>query len=407
MLHYQSYTLPSGLRLIHYPSNTPVAYCGFAINAGTRDEQPEQYGIAHFTEHLLFKGTKKRKSHHIINRMENVGGELNAYTTKEETFIYSVFLEEHFERAFELLSDMVFNSQFPENEIEKERDVILDEINSYKDNPAELIFDEFENLLFSGHEIGHNILGEPETLEKISEKEFSSFHRHFYQPGNIVFFSMGKTPFKKILTLSNKYLGNISDYNSVGLKRNAPDSFSSQYRIEDKDLYQKHVMIGSRAYNLFDENRISLFLLNNILGGPGMNSRLNLSLREKSGLVYNIESNLTAYTDTGIFSIYFGCDPKSVEKCISLVYKELKKLRENKLTDTQLSVAKKQLKGQLGISNENSENISLSMGKHFLHRNRYDSIEQIYCKIDSLSANQLLGVANEIFDENVLCRLIY
>ena len=402
MLHYQTYTLPSGLRLIHYPCNAPVAYCGFAINAGTRDEQPEQYGIAHFTEHLLFKGTKKRKSRHIINRMENVGGELNAYTTKEETFLYSVFLEEHFERAFELLCDMVFNSQFPENEIEKERDVILDEINSYKDSPSELIFDEFENLLFSGHEIGHNILGEPETLEKMTEKEFSSFHRHFYQPENIVFFSMGKTSFKKILTLSNKYLNNTSDYSSVDLRRNAPDSFSRQHKIEEKDLYQKHVMIGARAYNLFDENRISLFLLNNILGGPGMNSRLNLSLREKSGLVYNIESNLTAYTDTGIFSIYFGCDPKSVEKCISLVYKELKNFRENKLTDAQLSIAKKQLKGQLGISNENSENISLSMGKNFLHRNRYDSLEQIYHKIEDLSASQLLGVANKIFDENVL-----
>ena len=407
MQHYESGTLPSGLRLIHLPNNSPIAYCGFAVNAGTRDEHPGHYGIAHFTEHMLFKGTSKRKSGHIINRMENVGGELNAYTTKEETFIYSIFLEEHFERAFELLSDLVFNSQFPENEIEKEREVIFDEINSYKDNPSELIFDEFENLLFSGNEMGHNILGEFETLINIDTKAFLEFHRSFYQPDNMIFFSMGKISFKKTLKLAGKYLNNIIVSNRVDLKRHSPNGIPHQFKTEDKDLYQKHVMIGSRAYNLFDEKRTSLFLLNNILGGPGMNSRLNLSLREKSGLVYNVESNLTSYTDTGVFAIYFGCDPKSVEKCISLVYKELKKLRETKLTDIQLSTAKKQLKGQLGISNENKENISLSMGKSFLHRNYYDSLEKIYRKIDGLSATQLLETANEIFDENALFRLVY
>ena len=406
MQDYESYTLSSGLRLIHRPNNSPITYCGFAINAGTRDEHPTYYGIAHFTEHMLFKGTSKRKSGHIINRMENVGGELNAYTAKEETLIYAVFLEEHFERAFELLSDLVFNSQFPKNEIEKEREVILDEINSYKDNPSELIFDEFENLLFSGNEMGHNILGEPETLTNINTKVFSEFHHSLYQPDNMVFFSTGKIPFKRILKLADKYLNNIAS-NRVEVKRHAPTGLLCQYKTEDKDLYQKHIMIGSIAYNLFEEKRMSLFLLNNILGGPGMNSRLNLSLREKSGLVYNVESNLTAYTDTGVFAIYFGCDPKSAEKCVSLVHKELKKLKETKLTDIQLSTAKKQLKGQLGIASENKENISLSMGKSFLHRNQYDGLEEIYTKIDNLSAIQLLETANEIFDENALSRLIY
>ena len=406
MQYYESYTLPSGLRIIHRPTDSSVAYCGFAVNAGTRDEAPEYYGIAHFTEHLLFKGTSKRKSGHIINRMENVGGELNAYTTKEETIIYSIFLREHFERAFELLSDLVFNSRFPENEIEKEREVILDEINSYKDNPSELIFDEFENLLFSGNEMGHNILGEPETLVNTDAKALLEFYRSFYQPCNMVFFSMGKIPFKQILKLAGKYLDNIPVSKQVELKRHAPQSILPQYKIDDKDLYQKHIMIGSKAYNLFDEKRTSLFLLNNILGGPGMNSRLNLSLREKSGLVYSVESNITSYTDTGVFAIYFGCDPKSAEKCISLVHKELKKLRETKLTDIQLSTAQKQLKGQLGIANENKENISLSMGKSFLHRNHYDSLEKIYQKIDNLSAIQLLETANEIFDENALSHLI-
>jgi len=404
---YETNTFPSGIRLIHYPVDTPVSYCGFAVNAGARDEKPEYYGIAHFTEHLLFKGTLKRRSGHIINRMENVGGELNAYTTKEETIIYSIFLEEHFERAFELLTDLVFNSQFPENEIEKERDVILDEINSYKDNPSELIFDEFEDLLFEKHEIGHNILGEPETLENINRKAFSEFHTSFYQPCNMVFFSMGKTPFKRILKIANKYLTVFNCSAPVELKRNPPLKNSGQYKKTGKDLCQNHVMIGARAYHLFDENRVSLFLLNNILGGPGMNSRLNLSLREKSGLVYNVESNVTSYTDTGIFSIYFGCDPKFTEKCIALTYKELRKMREMKLTDSQLSTAKKQLKGQLGISDENKENISLSMGKSFLHRNSYDSLEKVYKKIDDVSSNNLLEVANDIFDEKGLSLLIY
>ncbi len=407
MQNYETYTFPSGLRLIHCPVNTPISYCGFAVNAGTRDEKPEQFGIAHFTEHMLFKGTSKRKSGHIINRMENVGGELNAYTTKEETVIYSIFLEEHFDRAFELLTDLTFHSQFPENEIEKERDVILDEINSYKDNPSELIFDEFENLLFENHEIGHNILGEPETLENINTKTFRDFHTSFYQPFNMVFFSMGKTSFRKILKITTKHLDDIVCLNNTSLKRNPPLENPSQCRKDDKDLHQKHVMIGTKAYDLFDENRTSLFLLNNILGGPGMNSRLNLSLREKLGLVYSVESNLTSYTDTGIFSIYFGCDPKSIDKCITLTHKELKKLRDCKLTDIQLTTAKKQLKGQLGISNENRENISLSMGKSFLHRNQYDSLEKIYRKIDNLTINQLLDVANEIFDEKKLSMLIY
>ena len=407
MQSYEIYTFPSGLRLIHYPVNTPISYCGFAVNAGTRDEKPEHYGIAHFTEHMLFKGTLKRKSGHIINRMENVGGELNAYTSKEETIIYSIFLEEHFERAFELLTDLVFNSQFPENEIEKERDIILDEINSYKDNPSELIFDEFENLLFEKHEIGHNILGEPETLENINKKAFLEFHASFYRPCNMVFFSMGNIPFKRIFRLTNKYLDMFNCLMSVGLKRNPPLKNSGQYKKNDGDHFQNHVIIGARAYNLFDENRVSLFLLNNILGGPGMNSRLNLSLREKSGLVYNVESNVTSYTDTGIFSIYFGCDPKFTEKCVLLTHKELKKLREVKLTDAQLSIAKKQLKGQLGISNENKENISLSMGKSFLHRNRYDSLENVYKKIDNIPSSHLLEVANEIFDEKSLSMLLY
>jgi predicted Zn-dependent peptidase len=302
---------------------------------------------------------------------------------------------------------LVFNSRFPESEIEKEREVILDEINSYKDNPAELIFDEFENLLFSGHAMGHNILGEPGTLENIGKKDFFHFHQTCYRPQNMVFFSMGKTPFGKILRLAGKYLADNVYSDSFVPKRIPPGKIPVGQKTEDKNLYQKHVVMGTWGYNLFDENRTALFLLNNMLGGPGMNSRLNLSLREKHGLVYTIESNLTSYTDTGVFSIYFGCDPKYLEKCLSLVEKELKLFREKSLTGSQLNVAKKQLKGQLSVLRENRESTCLSMGKHFLHRNKYDGLEEICRKIDSLTVSQLLTTANEIFDDKQLFRLIY
>ena len=342
---YFSHILPNGLRIVHLPSASPVSYCGFAVNAGTRDEEMDEFGLAHFVEHMIFKGTEKRKSWHILNRMENVGGELNAYTTKEETFVYSIFMEEHFRRAFELLSDLVFHSQFPEQEIEKEVDVILDEINSYEDSPSELIFDEFENLLFDGHALGHNILGDEQSLLGFGSESGKSFMRRFYAPENMVFFSMGRIPFKKIVQMAESTLS---------------------------DIDQAHVLIGGRAYSMHDEKRLPLFLLNNLLGGPGMNNRLNVSLREKNGLVYNVESNVTSYTDTGLASIYFGTDPKNKEKAIRLVYKELAKLREVKLTATQLAAAKKQVIGQLGVSGDNREGLFLGLGKSFLHYNRYD-----------------------------------
>ncbi len=406
-MHYESETLLSGLRLIHYPTDAPVSYCGFAINAGTRDESLNQFGIAHFLEHMIFKGTLRRNSREIINRMENVGGELNAYTTKEETVVYSIFMEENFERALEVLSDLVFNSNFPQDEIVKERDVILDEINSYKDNPSELIFDEFENFLFREQDLGHYILGEPEMLNSIGRTDFLDFHRNFYFPRNIVFFSMGKTPFKKVFKLASKYLNEIPSVSVDLPERKAPETVSFDICRLDRRSYQCHVMIGSEAPGMFDKGRMPMYLLNNLLGGPGMNSRLNLSLREKRGLVYNVESNLSSYTDVGVFSIYFGCDQNDVDKCILLINNELRRLRNRKLSDSQLFVAKKQLKGQMGILNENSENKALSMGKNFLHRNKYDSLEDQYEKIDKLTASELLEVANEFLTKDKVSNLTY
>lgn len=403
---YFSHILSNGLRIVHLPSVSPVSYCGFAINAGTRDEAANEFGLAHFVEHMIFKGTEKRKSWHILNRMENVGGELNAYTTKEETFVYSIFMEEHFRRAFELLTDLVFHSQFPEQEIEKEVDVILDEINSYEDSPSELIYDEFENLLFEGHALGHNILGNEQSLLSFDTNTGKSFLRRFYVPENMVFFSMGRIPFKKVIQMAESLLSDI-DYPMVSRNRVIPEKIVSVNRQVHKDTHQAHVLIGGRAYSMYNEKRLSLFLLNNLLGGPGMNSRLNISLREKHGLVYNVESNVTSYTDTGVATIYFGTDPKNKDKAIRLVHKELDRLREQKLSTTQLSAAKKQLIGQLGVSGDNREGLFLGLGKSFLHYNRYDTLPEVFAKVEKLTAEQIQEVANEIFAPEQLFSLIY
>lgn len=405
-MKYATHILSNGLRLIHLPSDSPVSYCGFAVNAGTRDERSGEFGLAHFVEHMIFKGTVKRKSWHILNRMENVGGELNAYTTKEDTFVYSIFMEEHFERAAELLADLVFHSQFPQQEIEKEVDVILDEINSYKDNPSELIYDEFENLLFSGHALGHNILGDEESLLGFKPGNGRAFLGRNYVPSNMVFFSMGRQDMAKIIHIAEKVMGDIAPARTAN-GRKPPEDIPAVDRHEHKDTYQSHVILGGRAYSMHDAKRVPLFLLNNLLGGPGMNSRLNLSLREKHGLVYNVESNITTYTDTGIASIYFGTDPKNTKKALRLVEKELKKIREEKLTETQLAAAKKQVIGQLGVSGDNREGIFLGLGKSFLHHNKYETLEEVIAKVEKITAGDILDVANEVFAEERLSSLVY
>lgn len=404
---YLFHTLPNGLRIVYLPSVSPVAYCGFAINAGARDENPQQFGLAHFVEHQLFKGTLKRKARHILNRMENVGGELNAYTTKEDTFLYSICLSEDTGRAMELLADLVFHSQFPEPEIEKEREVIFDEINSYEDNPSELIFDEFENLLFKGNEMGHPILGEKETLNTFTTASCRDFAGAFYHPENMVFFYYGKSSFNRIVRLAGNYFSEERPLFSPAKKRISPETIPPVREKVEKELHQTHIIIGGQGYSYHNKQRTGLFLLNNILGGPCMNSRLNISLREKRGLVYTVESNLTSYGDTGVFNIYLGCDPELEHKCIELIDKELKKICTVGLSTSQLNAAAKQLKGQLGIASENKENIALKMGKSFLHLNRCDSLAETCEKIDALSSKQLLEIANEICREEKLFRLIY
>lgn len=400
------HTLPNGLRIIHEPSASKVAYCGFAIDAGTRDEAENEQGMAHFVEHLIFKGTRKRKAWHILNRMENVGGDLNAYTNKEETVVYAAFLTEHFARAIELLADIVFHSTFPQNEIEKETEVIIDEIQSYEDTPSELIFDDFEDMIFRNHPLGRNILGKPEQLKTFRSEDAAAFTSRFYQPSNMVFFVLGDFDFRKIVRQVGKLLADVPAV-TVENKRTPPPLYVPERLVVPKDTHQAHVMIGSRGYNAYDDKRTALYLLNNILGGPGMNSRLNVSLRERRGLVYSVESNLTSYTDTGAFCIYFGTDPEDVDTCLRLTYKELKRMRDVKMTSSQLAAATKQLIGQIGVASDNNENNALGMAKTFLHYNKYESSESVFKRIEALTPEMLLEVANEMFAEEYLSTLIY
>lgn len=405
-MQYNIHTLSNGLRIIHEPSSSKVAYCGFAVDAGTRDEAENEQGMAHFVEHLIFKGTRKRKAWHILNRMENVGGDLNAYTNKEETVIYSAFLTEHFGRALELLADIVFHSTFPQNEIEKETEVIIDEIQSYEDTPSELIFDDFEDMIFRNHPLGRNILGRPDLLKKFRSEDAMAFTSRFYQPFNMVFFVLGDFNFQKIVRQVEKLLVDLPLV-TVENQRTIPPLYVPEQLVVHKETHQAHVMIGSRGYNAYDDKRTALYLLNNILGGPGMNSRLNVSLRERRGLVYTVESNLTSYTDTGAFCIYFGTDPEDVDTCLKLTYKELKRMRDVKMTSSQLMAAKKQLIGQIGVASDNNENNALGMAKTFLHYNKYESSESVFRRIEALTAEGLLEVANEMFAEEYLSTLIY
>lgn len=403
---YNTHTLPNGLRIIHAPNQSAVAYCGFAVDAGTRDEADNEQGMAHFVEHLLFKGTKKRHAWHILNRMEHVGGDLNAYTNKEETIVYSAFLAEHFSRAVELLSDIVFHSTFPQHEIDKEVEVIIDEIQSYEDSPSELIFDDFEELLFPNHPLGRNILGKPDLLHQFKSEDALRFTSRYYRPENMIFFVQGNVDFKRVVRLVEKSTADLTS-NIGTYTRKHPDIYIPQNLTLHRDTHQAHVMIGSRGYDAHNEKRTALYLLNNILGGPGMNSRLNVSLRERSGLVYNVEANLTSYTDTGVFCIYFGTEHDDVDRCMRLVKKELKKLYDKPLSIAQLAAAKKQIIGQIGVARDNAESTALGMAKTFLHYNKMDDPQEVFQRIEALTSKELWEVSNEMFAENQLSTLFY
>jgi predicted Zn-dependent peptidase len=398
--------LDNGIRLVHQRIPGLVAHCGIIINTGSRDESDHEHGIAHFIEHMLFKGTKKRKAYYILSRLEDVGGELNAYTTKEETAVHASFLKDDYERAIEIISDITFNSVFPEKEIEKEKDVVIEEINSYLDTPAELIFDDFEELIFLNQPIGRNILGTPESVKSFSQKTISDFILNNYNTHQMVFCSVGNIPDEKIMKLFIKYFSAITTTNQAP-RVNRSWLYKPDNVIKKMDTFQNHCIIGNLAYDLKDNRRMGMFLLNNILGGQGLNSRLNLTLREKNGLAYNVESSYNPYNDTGIFSIYFGTDSQYLNKSISIAMAELKKLRNSKLGAIQLSKAKNQIKGYLARGYENHESLMLSLGKSLLIFNKIDTIEDICKKIDNVTSSELLETANDIFEPSKLSTLIY
>lgn len=388
------------------PDQSAVTYCGIVINTGSRDEAEEEQGMAHFIEHMLFKGTEKRRSGHIINRLENVGGELNAYTSKEETVVYATVLKEYFERGMELVSDIVLHSTFPQKEIDKEVVIILDEIQSYNDSPSELIFDDFEELIFDNHAIGHNILGKTELLEKYSTDDAIRFIKKQYRPEEMVFFVLGDLDFKQLVRWAEKYLyTEITE--PTHSKRFSPTSYKPINKEINKNTHQVHFMLGNRSYDLYHQDRMGMYLLNNILGGPGMNSLLNLSLREKHGLVYNVESNYQPFIDTGMWSVYFGCDSENAVRCEQLVHNELQKLREQQLSENALKKYKLQLMGQMAISIEHKENLALSLGKSFLRYGKIEDIEVVKQKIEAVTAEQLQKIAIEIFNPEQLSVLKY
>jgi len=406
MTNFEHTTLSNGVRVIHHHTHALAAHIGLIIDAGSRHELPHEHGLAHFIEHAFFKGTQKRKAYHILSRMDDVGGELNAYTTKEETCLHTSFLKQDLERAIELISDIAFHATFPSKEIAKEKEVILEEINSYKDDPAELIFDEFEELIFDNQPLGKNILGEPHFIKQFSAGHIKAFIKRNYHTENMVISSVGDYSISRLEKYLEKHMGSLHTSKSL-ISKPEQTQYKPGSRTRKMDTHQAHCMIGTSAYNLFERNKTTLTLLDNLIGGPGLNTRLNMSLRERLGFVYHTESNYTPYTDNGVFSVYFGTDKQHIDRSIHQIEKEFQLLRNQKLGTRQLHRAKRQLFGQLAISGENNNNLMLSMGKSYLYFNAVDTLEQMHKKIEGVTAEQLLEAANDILDPQNLSTLIY
>lgn len=428
-MNYNTHTLANGLRIIHLPSAQPVVYCGYAVGAGTRDEElGREEGMAHFCEHITFKGTERRSSMQILGHLESVGGDLNAFTNKEETVYHAAVLKENIDRAVDLLTDIVFHSTYPQAEIDKEVEVIVDEIESYNDSPAELVYDLFENAVFGGHPLGHNILGMAEKLRRYTTADALRFTRRYYRPENSVFFAYGDVDFQKLVRLLERanaadaaaesvaavslppQQSAISDNSCCGGGKDTAAAvlppYVAQHIEHHMDTHLAHVMLGTRAYDVHDERRIALYLLNNILGGPGMTARLNVSLRERNALVYTVESMAQSYSDTGLWAVYFGCDPKNVKRCLRLIRCELDKVMQRPLSDAQLRAAKRQIRGQIGIACDSRESFALDFAKSYLHYGWRKDVTALCERIDALTAADLQRVAQDLFAEERLTMLV-
>ena len=398
--------MQNGIRVLHKPSPSNISHTCIIINAGSRDEDPSKDGLAHFIEHLLFKQTEKRNTNQILNRLELVGGDLNAYTTKEYTCIHASFLKPHLERSLDLFEDIIFHSVFPEEEMSKEKEVILDEIASYQDQPDEAINDDFEDLLFEGHPLGRNILGTPTSVQSFTKTDIFNFHKANYRTDEIIIGIFGDYDLKTIIRLSEKNFGGIPA-NLPERKREKIESYSAKNLVFTKPINQSHCVIGNQSYSMHHKHKTAFLLVNNLLGGTGMSSRLNLEIREKYGIAYTIESNYTPMSDTGIFSIYFGTDSEKTEKAIKLVEKELRKLREQKLGPVQLKQAKDKFIGQIALGEENRMGLLISMSKSLLDYGRVDSLEEIFAKINAVTNSQVLEIANDMFHPKKLSSMTF
>lgn len=399
-------TLSNGIRVVHqHLATTKIVHCGLILDIGSRDESTENQGIAHFWEHMAFKGTKRRKAFHIINSLDAIGGELNAYTDKEKIVFYASVRDHYFERAVDVLSDITFNSIFPENQIDKERGVILEEMAMYFDSPDDSLQDEFESIVYKNHPMGMNILGRPETVKSFRKKDFVSFVKNYLSTDKIVFSCVGNISMQEVERMAKTYLEVIPKRKATG-KRKKINLYKPHENVLKRTVKQAKCAIGRDAYPMKDERRIPLFLLVNILGGPGMNSRLNLALREKHGFVYSIDAHYIPYTDTGMFAVFFGTEPKQLERCISLVKKELYRFCEKALTSRQLASAKEQVKGQLAMAEENNLSLMLMIGRSVLDLDTVPTLDEIYHTIDKTTSSTLLKIAREIFDESTLSLLV-
>lgn len=397
MSEFYTYTLPNGIRCIHKRVRSAVVHCAMTVNTGSRDEHPGEYGMAHLLEHTLFKGTEHRRAYHINCRLENLGGELNAFTTKEETVIHATTLRGDYQKAVELISDIIFHSTFPDKEIEKEKQVIIDEINLYKDTPSDRIYDEFEDLVFSGSPLGHNILGDKNTIGKLRSGHVREFITRTYNTDEMVFSLIGNISEKSFRSIADRYFGAVPP-NPRGFKREGPGGPQPFSKTIGRKTHQAHCMLGNRAYGLGDTKRLPLLLLVNTLGGPSANSILNVSLREKNALSYTVEAAYTPYSDTGIATVYFSCEKDKTEKCLELVNAQLELLKSRELSPRRLSIAKKQFLGQFSITTENNEGYMLGAAKSYLAFGSVDSLRSASEKINALTAPQLMEVAREIFD---------
>lgn len=403
---FSYHTLPNGLRIVFSPRYSPVVYAGVYINVGSRDEVGQEEGMAHFIEHSVFKGTEHRRTYHILNRIDGVGGELNAFTTKEETCIYASATTQHLERCLELFSDVLFHSVFPLHEIEKEKDVVVEEINSYKDTPSEQIYDDFEELIFDGHPLAHNILGSKRNVRRFTPETLRRFMQSHYTPDRMVVSVVGDVDFRRLVRLCEKYFGAYapSTVASRRTERPIPRRFSCR---QNHHTHQAHLMVGCPAPGIFDTDRVAFTLLNNILGGPAMNSRLNVAVREKYGFCYTIESQYVPFSDVGLFYIYAGVDTAACDHAITLIINELKQLIDSPLSDRQLRSAKRQLMGQMTINNDVAINEMQSIGKAFLNFDRVDTIEEMCADVMRLESDDMQRVAHRFLHADNLSTLAY